>query len=275
MVGCWSSTRPTCSGSSTSSRSTHPTAATSTSAIRATPSARRARSARSRCSSCPATRRRRGWRPRPSTGASTRRAIRGRGLGAVRARSASGRPADAPPGTPLRHAGGQRRPRVRRAVLAHALRRARRSPRATLPPFRVALLSPGDRNQWYSASRRLRARARPRHRARAAQGLRHHRRAGRDGREPRRAGDAARAAPLPAPLRRALPAVGQLLHAALRRAGERLRALRAHHPLRARHAARRPVRDAGPGDDHRRPRGGERRQQPRRWRVRWRRRGTT
>ena len=115
-----------------------------------------------------------------------------------------------------------------------------------LPPHRVALLAPGERNQWYSAS------------AAYARVLAHDivpalREAfgvigapvG-DGREPRRrwrcctrsAASRARSAAL-------FLQSGQLLHAALRLARARLQPLRADRALRARDAARRAVRDPG------------------------------
>jgi hypothetical protein len=87
-------------------------------------------------------------------------------------------------------------------------------------------------------------------------------RPGRPRRQPRRAGAAAYPAALPGCPRGAVPAVGQLLHAALRRARVGLRALPTHRALRARDAARAAAACRPGGDDVRRA-GGERRQQPR------------
>ena len=76
--------------------------------------------------------------------------IRGRGLGAhvdVRVWS----PADAPPGTPLRTLLANDGPEYDQ--LSSLTRWAAAMIAAqTLPRFRVVLLAPGDRNQWYSAS---------------------------------------------------------------------------------------------------------------------------
>jgi enterochelin esterase-like enzyme len=77
-------------------------------------------------------------------------AIRGRGLGAeVAVRVWS--PADAPPGTPLRtllaNDGPEYDALASLTQYAGAMIAAK-----TLPRFRVALLQPGERNQWYSAS---------------------------------------------------------------------------------------------------------------------------
>ena len=78
--------------------------------------------------------------------------IRGRGLGAhvgVRVWS----PADAPPGTPLRMLLANDGPEY--DALSQLTRYAGAMIAAgALPPFRVALLAPGDRDQWYSASAR-------------------------------------------------------------------------------------------------------------------------
>ena len=54
----------------------------------------------------------------------------------------------------------QRRPGVRRARRRSRASRAAKIAAGELPPHRVALLAPGDRNQWYSRLGRLRARAR-------------------------------------------------------------------------------------------------------------------
>ena len=86
----------------------------------------------------------------------------------------------------------------------------------TLPPHRVALLSPGPRDEWYSASalysRALYVDVIPGLReAVPVEGA-----AGRHGRQPRRARDARHPAARPGHVRRAVPAVRQLLHAALR-----------------------------------------------------------
>ena len=77
-----------------------------------------------------------------------------------------------------------------------------------LPPFRVALLPPGDRDEWYSASaaygRALCNRILPALRAEVPVSGR----VGRDGREPRRPRDAPGAAHLARHVRRPVPAVG-------------------------------------------------------------------
>ena len=122
-------------------------------------------------------------------------------------------PADVEPGTPLRMLLANDGPEYD-ALSSLTRFSAAMIAAGELPPHRVALLAPGERNQWYSRLGRLRARAGPRHRAGAAR-----RRSGvigapvGDGREPRRPGDAARPAALPARVRRAVPAVRQLLHA--------------------------------------------------------------
>ncbi|MDA0179159.1 alpha/beta hydrolase-fold protein [Solirubrobacter phytolaccae] len=76
--------------------------------------------------------------------------IRGRGLGgsvALRVWS----PEDAPPGTPLRLLLANDGPEY--DALAQLTRYAAATIAAgTVPPFRVALLQPGDRDNWYSAS---------------------------------------------------------------------------------------------------------------------------
>lgn len=76
--------------------------------------------------------------------------IRGRGLGGTVAMRVWS-PADAPPGTPLRLLLANDGPEY------DALAQLTRYTAATIaggavPPFRVALLQPGDRNNWYSAS---------------------------------------------------------------------------------------------------------------------------
>ena len=93
-----------------------------------------------------------------------------------------------------------------------------------LPRHRVALLAPGERDQWYSASalyaRTLATQVMP-----AIGNAVAVRRVGRHGREPRRAGDAPRPPPLPRAVQRPVPAVRELLRASLRRPGGGLRAL--------------------------------------------------
>src|SRR4051795_4110818 len=153
--------------------------------------------------------------------------VRGRGLGAnvdIRVWA----PEDAPPGRPLRMLLANDGPEY--DALSQLTRYAGAMiAGGELPPFRVALLSPGDRNQWYSASAAysrvldhdvvpaLREAfgvvlqpaamgASPRRRARAAGALGGGPPAGGEGREPRRAGDARRAAAVPARARRAVPA---------------------------------------------------------------------
>jgi enterochelin esterase-like enzyme len=77
-------------------------------------------------------------------------AVRGRGLGAhVQIRVWS--PADAEPGRPLRLLLANDGPEYDAlASLTHFCATA--IAKEELPPFRVALLAPGDRDQWYSAS---------------------------------------------------------------------------------------------------------------------------
>ena len=131
-----------------------------------------------------------------------------------------------------------------------------------VPPHRIALLDPGPRDEWYSASALLRPRAHRRGPARARPRRRGRGPARRHGREPRRARDAARPAPRAGRVLRALPAVRVVLHAPLRPHGVGLLALRADRPLRARRPARPGLRRAGPGDADVRGRGGQRPQQP-------------
>ena len=90
-----------------------------------------------------------------------------------------------------------------------------------LPPHRVALLAPGPRDEWYSASP-LYAGALVRGvlPAVGAEVAVRGAPVG-DGRLARRAGDAARPAPAPGRVRRAVPAVRQLLRARARRPGAR------------------------------------------------------
>jgi enterochelin esterase-like enzyme len=77
-------------------------------------------------------------------------AIRGRGLGAeVAVRVWS--PADAPPGTPLRTLLANDGPEYDALASLNQYAGAMIAAK-TLPRFRVALLQPGERNQWYSAS---------------------------------------------------------------------------------------------------------------------------
>ena len=87
---------------------------------------------------------------RASRAASTRSTIRGRGLGAhVAVRVWS--PADVEPGTPLRMLLANDGPEY--DALSQLTRfSAAMIAAGELPPHRVALLAPGDRNQWYSAS---------------------------------------------------------------------------------------------------------------------------
>ena len=110
-------------------------------------------------------------------------------------------PADVEPGTPLRMLLANDGPEYD-ALSSLTRFSAAMIAAGRLPPHRVALLAPGDRNQWYSASaayaRVLAHDIVPG----AARRVRAGRRARGDGREPRRAGDAARAAALPARVRR-------------------------------------------------------------------------
>ena len=128
-----------------------------------------------------------------------------------------------------------------------------------LPPHRVALLAPGERDEWYSASARY-ARALcgdvvPALRAAVAV----------DGAVVGMGASLGALAMLHAQrrasrhVRRAVPAVGQLLHAALRLAGVRLPALPADRALRARTLRARRTPRPGAGGAHLRHRGGERR----------------
>jgi enterochelin esterase-like enzyme len=83
-------------------------------------------------------------------GRSEEMSIRGRGLGAeVRVRVWS--PASAPPGTPLRLLLANDGPEYDELSQLTRYAAAMIAAKA-LPPFRVALLAPGDRDQWYSAS---------------------------------------------------------------------------------------------------------------------------
>ena len=76
-----------------------------------------------------------------------------------------------------------------------------------VPPLRLALLAPGTRDQWYSASP-VYARELWAHPAGARRGGCGRRPPRRDGHEPRCARDAARTAHLPVRLRRVVPAIG-------------------------------------------------------------------
>ena len=87
--------------------------------------------------------------------------------------------------------------------------------------------------------------------------------AGGDGRQPGRARDAPGAAELAGAVRRPVPAVWELLHAALRSPRVGVPAVRSHHALRRRRAARAAGRRSGASDDDVRRRGGEHPQQPR------------
>ena len=95
-------------------------------------------------------RRRRGWRPRPSRAGPTSSPSAAAGS-ARTSRSASGaRRTPSPAGRC-----GCCWPTTARSTTRCPSSRAsarRRSPPGELPPFRVALLAPGDRDQWYSAS---------------------------------------------------------------------------------------------------------------------------
>ena len=128
-----------------------------------------------------------------------------------------------------------------------------------LPRHRIALLAPRERNEWYSASPRYT-------RALIGQVLPslppQPRPPGGDGRQPRRAGAAARRGAAPAQLPRALPAVGQLLHAALRRARVELPLLPPDRRFRERDPAH-GVPDPRAHHAHLRRGGGEHRQQSR------------
>jgi enterochelin esterase-like enzyme len=91
------------------------------------------------------------WLGQPAApGRTDELSVRGRGLGAhVQIRVWS--PADAEPGRPLRLLLAHDGPEYDAlSSLTHFC--ATRIEAAELPPFRVALLAPGDRDQWYSAS---------------------------------------------------------------------------------------------------------------------------
>ena len=86
-------------------------------------------------------------------GSTTELAVPGRGLGAqVPIRIWS--PADADPAEPLPLLAAHDGPEYDRLARAHPLRRRRNLVRGALPRHRVALLSPGERNERYSASAR-------------------------------------------------------------------------------------------------------------------------
>ncbi len=105
-----------------------------------------------------------------------------------------------------------------------------------MPPHHLVLLSPVDRNDWYSANPAY-ARALAERCAARGPGRAGHRRSGRRARrKPGCARPPARAASPPAPVRRNVPAVGQLLPAPLRRPGVGLPALPPDRPLRRRGA---------------------------------------
>src|SRR4051812_19187507 len=76
--------------------------------------------------------------------------IRGRGLGAAVAARVWG-PADAEPGTPLRMVLANDGPEYE-ALASLARFSSVMIAEGRPPPHRVALLAPGERNQWYSAS---------------------------------------------------------------------------------------------------------------------------
>ena len=185
--------------------------------------------------------------------------IRGRGLGSLVGMRVWS-PADVEPGTPLRMVLANDGPEYDTlASLTHFS--AVMIAEGRLPPHRVALLAPGERNEWYSAS------------AAYARVLAHDivpalRDAFGTVGAPVAMGASLGALAMLHAQRRfprtfggALPAIRLVLPPALRLARERVRPLCADHPLRARDRARRAVRDTGPDDDHRRPRGGERAQQ--------------
>ena len=128
-----------------------PTAAPSGSATRATRSARRARSARSPCSSCRATSAP-AWLEAEGVPRALRRARRSAAAGSARTSPMRvWSPADA---SRARRCGCCWPTTGRSTTRSRSSRASapRRSPRGELPPHRVALLAPGDRNQWYSAS---------------------------------------------------------------------------------------------------------------------------
>ena len=115
-----------------------------------------------------------------------------------------------------------------------------------IEPFRVALLPPGDRDEWYSASaaygRALCNRILP---AIRDAGCRIRRSRG-HGREPRRPCDAPGAAGLARGVRRPVPAVGELLRAPLRPPRVGVSALRQDRAVRPPRAARGDVREPVP-----------------------------
>ncbi|CAA9323698.1 MAG: hypothetical protein AVDCRST_MAG16-927, partial [uncultured Frankineae bacterium] len=157
-------------------------------------------------------------------------------------------------------AGGPRRPRVRRPGLPHAVPRrddGRRPPAAAARG--AARTGRPQRDLQRVADVRPGARAGPG--ALAAQDAAHLVR-GRHGGQPGRAGHAALPAGAPGRVRRPVPAEQQLLPPGAGRAGERLRALPAHHGLRRRRPARGPRRGPRAGRPVLRADRGERRQQP-------------
>ena len=119
-----------------------------------------------------------------------------------------------------------------------------------LPRMRLALVTPGPRNAWYAANLGLRRRAHPRACCRRCARCTRPTTTGADGRQPGRARGAARRVDAPGHVRRAVPAVGLVLHHATptrrRRSspdfarGHRLRAPGARRDRRPR--ARRPWR---------------------------------
>ena len=150
-TGCSSSSCRTCCGSSTSSRSTTATAASSCDPRSRQPEAHagrvrrevRARAARLR-------------RARVAGGRGRRRAAStsSRSAAAGSARTSPIRvwsPADAEPGRPLRLLLANDGPEYD-ALSSLTRFSAAKIAAGELPPHRVALLAPGDRNQWYSAS---------------------------------------------------------------------------------------------------------------------------
>ena len=126
---------------------TEPTAPRRPAPTPATRCARPARSARSPSCCCPATSRPHGSTPRPSRAPTRTSPIRGRGLGA----NVTGRiwspDTDEPLPLLVAHDGPEY------DKLASLTRySAAQIAAGTLPPHRVALLAPGPRDEWYSAS---------------------------------------------------------------------------------------------------------------------------
>ena len=118
-----------------------------------------------------------------------------------------------------------------------------------IPPLRAALIQPVDRNETYSASAIYAAALARELLPEISKRVPHKRRIGM-GASLGGARDAPRAPPSSEALRRPAPAVGQLLPAAIRQAGEHVPALPADHAVHRHGAPRARRRAADPGRDH-------------------------